>query len=144
MACISNAIKSKFAVAALALTAVGGLILVALFAIRLSSIYLADLEKAKQIPFEPEAWKSVSLSQIYSDHTLHTRLYMVDDLLAKYNFTGWSQEELENLLGKPDVDQNHRTPPRIYYALGYTSDTVWLIFWLDEQGRVIRHEQHID
>jgi hypothetical protein len=94
--------------------------------------------------FNSVAWKSVNLDAIYQDHSLYTRFDMIDDLLAHHDFHGWSEVQVESLLGPPDGNANQFVPPRMYYPLGYTTDTVWLIFYLDQYGYVIRYVQQVD
>ena len=70
---------------------------------------------------------------------------MLDDLLARYSFTGWNRSEVESLLGTADevgfdYDFTVDGPEDwdlLYKAGNEFTDSRALIFDLDEQGRVI-------
>ena len=71
--------------------------------------------KARQTPFNSEAWKSVEWKGAASDEN-HTRYYMVDDLLAAHDFKGWHREDVVNLLGEPTLEQPNQTGDGLTYS----------------------------
>ena len=49
-------------------------------------------------PFDPAAWKRADLI----DNFRTVRSAMVDDLLRRYDFRGWTRQQVEELLGPPE------------------------------------------
>lgn len=99
------------------------------------------------IPFNQAEWKAPASSE----PTDMTRLAMLDDLLARYNFKGWTREQVEALLGPPDdvdVDNDWLEAPDDWDMLYNTGmvigDLYWLVFDLDEQGKVISYRKAND
>lgn len=95
------------------------------------------------IPFNASEWKSPSSSDFDSD----VRAAMLDDLLARHDFTGWSRTELESVLGPADdFDLESRSieaPDR--WDLGYRAGRDWidyrvLVFDLDAEGDVVSYQ----
>ena len=99
------------------------------------------------IPFNEAKWKAPDSSKPYD----LTRLAMLDDLLARYNFNGWSRTQVEALLGSPDnvdVDNDWLEAPDDWDMLYNTGmvigDAYWLVFDLDEQDKVISYRKAND
>ena len=71
---------------------------------------------------------------------------MLDDLLARHDFTGWSRSKLESLLGTADdfgIESWSKTPDK--WDLGYRAGTDWidyrvLVFDLDAEGNVVSYQ----
>ncbi len=64
-----------------------------------------------------------------------TRLKMVDDLLRRYDFHGWREREIQDLLGKPEHEKIEGQKYLIEYNL--RDGLNWLIFELDNQHKVL-------
>lgn len=99
------------------------------------------------IPFNEAEWKAPASSKP-SDMT---RLAMLDDLLARHNFKGWTTAQVESLLGPPDdvdVDNDWLEAPDDWDMLYNTGmvmgDLYWLVFDLDEQDKVISYRKAND
>jgi hypothetical protein len=90
-------------------------------------------------PFDETTWKEWSVEDMrQSEDTrrVYARREMEDDLLKKYNFSGWSTAEVASLLGPSDPDF---CPPDwdIAYLLGPDwIDYVALVFRLNDDGKV--------
>lgn len=99
------------------------------------------------IPFKEAEWKAPTSSKP-SDMT---RLAMLDDLFARYDFKGWTRAQVESLLGPPDdvdVDNDWLEAPDDWDMLYNTGmvigDLYWLVFDLDEQDKVISYRKAND
>ncbi|WIV17352.1 hypothetical protein QPK24_12995 [Paenibacillus polygoni] len=73
------------------------------------------------------------------------RVWMVDDLLAKYDFVGMDALSIESILGKETETSYFEAPDRSVYYLGnergfISIDSEWLVFDFDEQDRVTNVE----
>jgi hypothetical protein len=89
-------------------------------------------------PFNSEEWKAWSLDTPRSkDRRAYlARQDMLDDLLARHDFSGWEVDQIENLLGPPDPKFQHRDW-NLAYLLGMEwTDFVLLVFKLDDNGKV--------
>ena len=69
------------------------------------------------------------------------RVWMVDDLLTKYDFTGMDVVSLESILGKESDTSYFEAPRRLVYYLGdergiISIDSEWLIFDVNDEGIV--------
>jgi hypothetical protein len=104
---------------------------------------LAVREKGPWRPFEASDWREATPTSHYRT----VRSEMVDNLLAQFDFTGWTRTEIVDLLGPPT------RPPAggsgfdqwdMYYYLGleragsYSLDDEALGFKFDSSGRVVR------
>ncbi|WP_144697757.1 hypothetical protein [Fictibacillus phosphorivorans] len=74
---------------------------------------------------------------------------IVEDLVEKYDFKGWSDTRVIKLLGEPVKDGARKEPDNIVYYLGDESgypsiDSEWLLFWFDENDRVTKFEVTTD
>jgi hypothetical protein len=69
---------------------------------------------------------------------------MIDDLLRNTNFQGWTQQQVEGLLGKPDPWSSSFSQFDIIYILGmeragaFSLDDEALGFKFDANGRVVK------
>jgi hypothetical protein len=64
-----------------------------------------------------------------------TRLKMVDNLLKRYDFHGWSRQEVQSLLGKPEYEELEGQKYFIKYDL--RDNLNMLIFEVDNQHKVL-------
>lgn len=102
-----------------------------------------------QIPFEGAAWRQDSPSP--GQRSVRSR--MVDDLVQRHDFRGWTRAQLVELLGAP-------APPECFaeignewdviYLLGlerggpFSLDNEFLVFRLDENKRIIEFRTTVD
>jgi len=92
-------------------------------------------------PFETDAWRRADDIDNYRT----VRSQMVNDLLRKYDFHGWSRSSLFELLGEPEWDPKTAGFPNwdIAYHLGlerggsFSLDDEFLLFRFDSHDRVI-------
>jgi len=85
--------------------------------------------------FTVEKWKS---------HP-QERVYMVDEMLKKYELRGRNREEVENLLGKPDQQKDDV----VVYVLGderalFSIDSEYLIIRYDQNEKVSNYSISVD
>ncbi len=98
-------------------------------------IFKLDSEN-EQIPFSIEGWNSPMTGP---DGTFTgTRLKMVDDLLNRYDFHGWSIIQVEQLLGKP-VDRRQSWEQANVVKFDLRDGLNLLIFEVDSESRVTRY-----
>lgn len=70
---------------------------------------------------------------------------MLNDLLNRYDFTGWSKSEVLKLLEKPDrvyADADSNETSIYYYLDGWTTDYFYLTF--DENDLVIHYAEGME
>lgn len=79
----------------------------------LTLLFLITLSSCTDIKFDKEQWKSWDITEVDS----HLRWDMVNDLINNYNLEGKTQEEIIELLGKPDNWEDN-TQKHFYYDLG--------------------------
>ncbi|MDF0674005.1 MAG: hypothetical protein P0120_06650 [Nitrospira sp.] len=84
---------------------------------------------AMQTSFDEARWKQEADSG--------QRVWMVDGLLHKYSLVGWSQERVEQLLGKPPASEYFKTECDWLYWLGpergfISIDSEWLCLKFQE------------
>lgn len=111
----------------------------------LSDIDSPPPHPVKPIAFEAPAWQRAD--RIEGHRTVRSQ--MIDDLLRRYNFRGWSEDEVIELLGPSD-----RRPPtmrsvHIVYRLGaqrgaWSLDDEYLYFRIDAQNRVTEFGTTVD
>ena len=70
------------------------------------------------------------------------RLKMVDDLLSRYDFHGWSRQEVEALLGEPIYESVEGGKYFIKYDLREGLNL--LIFELDSQEHIVEYHIRTD
>lgn len=95
------------------------------------------------IPFDEGLWRAQG--RIDREDRDRTRKYMLDDLLNRYDFTGWSKSEVLKLLGHPDREYTNADTNAIsiyYYLDGWTTDYFYLTF--DEDDLVIRYAEGME
>jgi hypothetical protein len=69
------------------------------------------------------------------------RLHMVDDLLGRVRFEGMSRQQVEALLGKPDMGDTTSLTYRLGNERGgFAVDSEWLTLTLDANGKVRKVE----
>lgn len=91
------------------------------------------------IPFDSATWKLKSSS----DFRDNKRAAMLDDLLSRYDFKGWTRAQLEAVLGNADdvnLASNLEGPSDVW-DIGYHAGVDWidyrvLVFDLDDEGLV--------
>lgn len=71
----------------------------------------------------------------------HERIWMVDDLLTQYDFTGMDVLSLKSILGSETDTSYFEAPRRLVYYLGdergfISIDSEWLVFDVNEEGLV--------
>jgi len=96
------------------------------------------------IPFEASAWKGAKAI----DQHRTVRSQMVGDLLKHHKFTGWSRQQVVELLGEPTPGEPAKmgfSQCDIVYVLGLeragalSLDDEALGFKFDEHGRVSKY-----
>jgi hypothetical protein len=87
------------------------------------------------LPFSVEGWNSARYDA--NGNFSYTRYRMVDDLLRRYDFHGWSMAEVEKLLNVPDKEEGKESRHLMYYDLGNGLD--YLIVEIDAERRVIAY-----
>jgi hypothetical protein len=87
----------------------------------------------EQLSFSVEGWNSPMTRPdgVFAG----TRLKMVDDLLKRYDFHGWSTIEVQQLLGKPIGRRPEEQKNLVMYDL--RDGLNLLIFEVDSQQRVV-------
>ena len=89
----------------------------------------------EQLAFTPEGWNGPMED---SNGFTGTRLKMVDDLLKRYDFHGWSVAEVKQLLGKSDWDEIDQGQHLVEYDL--RDGLNLLIFHVDDREHVLSYE----
>src|SRR5882724_2579155 len=98
----------------------------------------------KRIPFEASAWKRATVIEQHRT----VRSQMIDDLLRHHKFSGWTRQQVVELLGEPTPGEPAKMGfPQwdIVYILGleragsYSLDDEALGFKFDAQGRVSKY-----
>ncbi|WP_331698091.1 outer membrane protein assembly factor BamE [Paenibacillus sp. IITD108] len=79
----------------------------------------------------------------------HSRVYIVDNLLKKYDFEQMTKDEVTKLLGTPPETNYFKGEDNIVYYLGderglISIDSEWLIFEFDENENVKSYEVRSD
>jgi hypothetical protein len=96
--------------------------------------------EVEQVSFDPIAWKRAE--PIGSFRTVRSQ--MIDDLLRRYDFQGWTREEVIQLLGTPNTVSGF-TQFDVVYVLGlerggaFSQDDEALGFKFDANGRVVNY-----
>lgn len=89
--------------------------------------------------FDQKKWKAWSIKDMEQSDDIRrafARRDMLDDLLARHSFTGWTEAELTSLLGpsNPEFCPNDWD---VAYLLGMDwADYVVLVFRVDNSGKV--------
>jgi hypothetical protein len=102
---------------------------------------LAVKGKGPRRPFEASLWEKAAPN---SPCCRTVRSEMVDDLLAQYDFRGWSRAEIIGLLGSPSPTWAGFEQWDLYYVLGleragpYSLDDEALGFKFDAAGHVVK------
>ena len=110
-----------------------GFLLLAIAACVSAVVFLSQFGKSdEQIPFEAEGWHAP-----ISDRSgfTGTRLKMVDDLLARYDFHDWSRQDLQDLLGDPYLERIEEQKHILKYDL--RDGLNLLIFEIDSRHKVV-------
>lgn len=95
-----------------------------------SAMHRIDRE-LNRMPFDQDLWKAEAKIDPYDREPI--REYMIDDLLERYDFTGWNISKVKALLGEPDyLDKDRRIN---YYCLG-RNRLNYLILKYDQNGFV--------
>jgi hypothetical protein len=68
-----------------------------------------------QIPFEPAGWKS---ADPLHERPRTVRSRMIRDLLGRYEFTGWSRQQIVAVLGEPTAKWSGFEHWDMIYVLG--------------------------
>lgn len=111
-----------------------GLALVAVTACLSAMALLGKHYRAEeQIRFDVEGWHAPMTDS--EGHFTGTRLRMVDDLLKRYDFHGWSKEDLVALLGDAWLERTVEGKSLLKFDL--RDGLNLLIFELNDQHRVI-------
>jgi hypothetical protein len=87
----------------------------------------------ERIPFNMVEWNGPMTDS--KGFFTGTRLKMVDDLLKQYDFHGWSEQDVQSLLGEPKYEKIEGQKYLIEYDL--RDGLNWLIFELDNQHKVL-------
>jgi len=92
--------------------------------------------------FDAEKWRAANPKK--GDHRT-VRSEMIHDLLARYNFVGWSSADILALLGNPDDGWSGFPQWEMVYVLGlerggnYALDDEALGFKFDQCGHVVEY-----
>lgn len=124
---------AKWAAGALFAALVAYLIFVVLL---VAAPYLEDYFGG--IPFDANRWREWKQGQ--NEEEWRLRWEMTSSLLSKHKITGMPRDEVIELLGAPDGEEEGK----MYYYLGMSGhgiDTGSLILYLDSQRRVHRYER---
>jgi hypothetical protein len=117
-----------------------GLLLASIIVCASTVVLLRQFEKPDdQLPFEPAGWAG---PMVDSQGFTGTRLKMVDDLLNRYDFRGWSIRNVQGLLGKPDQERFEQDGRVVEYDL--RDGLKFLVFVVDSQDRVVDCHVHMD
>ena len=118
----------------------------------LSGAWLHDARnEVPQVPFDAAAWRVGDAWQVIKQtkDSRTVRSKMIEDLLHRYQFKGWSREQVTDLLGQGDDrgDAFHRWD--LVYVLGlargfFALDYEALGFKFDDQERVKEYRVDID
>lgn len=111
----------------------------------LASLEPADPYPVGQSTFESTAWR---LAEPIKGHRT-ARSRMVDDLLERYRFQGWTKAEVIDLLGPPDWHPPSMRSVDMVYRLGFRPDAwalddEYLYFRFDGQARVAEYGVTVD
>jgi hypothetical protein len=132
---------------ALCLTLVAAAVLYVLVFVRWNWLSDPRLD-VPQIPFDAAAWKQVTdpwhaPRQATPAESYRTaRSKMIEDLLKRYDFHGWTRDQVIDLLGKPDNPGDSFDQWDVVYVLGLqragalSCDWEALGFKLDSSGKV--------
>jgi hypothetical protein len=91
------------------------------------------------IPFSADSWHA----PLYDENGFTgTRWAMVDDLLHRYDFRGWTELDVIALLGEPMSHNYYDRETHLVYDL--RDELKLLIFRFDSEGRVVRVSKQID
>ena len=102
----------------------------------------------RPIPFDTTVWHRADPIENY--RTVRSR--MVDDLLNRYDFHGWSRDDVTKLLGEPDWDPKTSGFQGwdIAYHLGlerngsFSLDDECLVFRFGEHDRVVEYRTAVN
>jgi hypothetical protein len=103
--------------------------------------------RRQQIPFDPAAWSQADPATPAGrgSNRRTVRSFMVDDLLRRYDFHGWSREQVIDLLGPPTESWSGFEQWDVIYVLGlerlgnWSLDDEALGFKFDETDRVEKY-----
>ncbi len=129
------------------------LCLIAVVAAALAMLYRASSwlgdprYEVPQIPFDSIAWKQVTdpwkATQAEGYRTVRSK--MIEDLLKRYKFDGWTREQVVDLLGQPNEPGDGFDQWDMIYVLGlerggaFSLDWEALGFKFDTQGKVTNY-----
>lgn len=98
-------------------------------------LYMKGWEK-NRLPFDQAKW----LKNPETRELNPPRLRMVDDLLASKKFTGWTKEQVQDLLGPPTKTSYFYNYELVYWLgperSSFGLDSEWLAFDIGEDGKV--------
>lgn len=111
----------------------------------LSGIDPADPHPVMPIAIGATGWQKAD--PIEGHRTVRSQ--MIDDLLQRYNFRGWSADEVIELLGLPDRHPPSMRSVDMVYRLGFRPDAwalddEYLYFRFDGQARVAEYGVTVD
>jgi hypothetical protein len=100
----------------------------------------------KQVPFQAAAWNSADPGHANKQEDFRTaRSHMIKDLLRRYKFTGWTRQQVVELLGQPTEKWSGFQQWDMIYVLGMeragslSLDDEALGFKFDANARVAKH-----
>jgi len=100
----------------------------------------------KQIPFEATAWKSADPAHSSQQDGYRTaRSHMIEDLLRRYDFDGWTRQQVVELLGQPTEKWSGFEQWDMIYVLGLermggvSLDDEALGFKFEANGKVAKY-----
>ena len=98
--------------------------------------FSAGKEYVGRREFDAELWRDSA--QAYGANPI--RIRMVDDLLLRHDFLDWRREQVVSLLGEPP-ETGYFSQYDLVYWMGperglIRLDSEWLVFRLNEHGRV--------
>jgi hypothetical protein len=103
-------------------------------------------DDVKQIPFEATAWKSADPNHASQRDGYRTaRSHMIRDLLRRYQFRGWTRQQIVELLGEPTGKWSGFQQWDMIYVLGAERAGAWSLddealgFKFDASGKVVKY-----
>ncbi|HEX7448112.1 MAG TPA: hypothetical protein VF306_11235 [Pirellulales bacterium] len=111
----------------------------------LAAVGITDPHPVKPIAFEATAWQRADPIEDYRT----VRSQMIDDLLQRHNFRGWTEDEVIEVLGPPDGKPPAMRSVHMLYRLGrergvWALDDEYLYFQFDVQNRVTKFGLTVD
>jgi len=114
------------------------------------SEFVPPIRRSERIPFDVAGWNAPQIDD--RGYSTGTRLRMIDDLLKRYDFHDWSVQDVQELLGEPDLKYEfyeigepccsnlpYCECQEYRYTIRYDlqGNIYWLIFEVNDQDEVL-------